>query len=162
GGSMTVSNGATLTVNGGQIGNGYLGGAGTIATSSANGARFAGLRVVPSITIASNSGTDRYTNVQNGGALVVAAALSSAVGLNGNNGAVFDGTGGSATVVADYGALVKGAGFFANPVITQNGGRVQAGNSPGSLSFGSLTLGPGVTTSIGFQINNATGVAGPA
>src|SRR5207302_3526130 len=43
-------------------------------------------------------------------------------GLFVNNGFVVDGTNGTATIVADFGSLVKGAGFFQNGVITQNGG----------------------------------------
>ena len=54
-------------------------------------------------------------------------------------------TGGFATIVADYGALVKGGGSYFNPVKTQNGGKFQAGNSPG------------VATSIGPNWNFAAG-----
>jgi hypothetical protein len=91
-----------------------------------------------------------------------------------NNGFVVDssnGGNGTATIIADYGALVKGAGFFQNPVITQNGGRVQAGNSPGKATYGSLTIGPGGIQNFGWQINdagpslsfpNAPGVPGPS
>jgi hypothetical protein len=65
-------------------------------------------------------------------------------------------------VIADYGALVKGAGFFQNAVITQNGGRFQAGNSPGVAKFGWFILGPGGVSDYVFAINDATGIAGPA
>src|SRR5205823_6966438 len=82
-------------------------------------------------------------------------------GLFVNNGVVVDSVG-SATVVADYGALVKGAGFYTNPVITQNGGKFQAGNSPGTASFGRFTLGPGGVSNYIFVINDATGTAGPS
>src|SRR5213079_835035 len=86
-------------------------------------------------------------------------------GLFVNNGYVIDSTGGGAgpgTVVADFGALVKGAGFFQNPVVTQNGGRFQAGNSPGAASFGTFAFGPGGVSDYVFAINDATGTAGPA
>jgi hypothetical protein len=95
-------------------------------------------------------------------------------GLFVNNGYVVDssnGGAGTATIIADYGSLVKGAGFYQNPVITQNGGRVQAGNSPGASSLGSLIIGPGGINNYGWQINdagpsyvhpNAPGVAGPS
>jgi autotransporter-associated beta strand protein len=83
-------------------------------------------------------------------------------GLFVNNGFVGDSTGSGAAIVADYGALVKGAGVFQSAVITQNGGKFQAGNSPGKATFGSLTLGPGGTQNFNWQINNATGVAGPS
>ena len=64
-------------------------------------------------------------------------------GLFVNNGFVGDSTGSGATIIADFGSLVKGVGTFANRVITQNGGKFQAGNSPGKAGFGHLTLGPG-------------------
>jgi hypothetical protein len=83
-------------------------------------------------------------------------------GLFVNNGFVGDSTSSGATIIADYGALVKGAGTFANPVITQNGGKFQAGNSPGKATFGQLTIGPGGTQNFNWQINNATGTAGPS
>jgi fibronectin-binding autotransporter adhesin len=82
-------------------------------------------------------------------------------GLFVNNGFVGDSTGGGATIIADYGALVKGAGTFQSGVITQNGGKFQAGNSPGISRAESLILGPGGTSSFNWQINNATGQAGP-
>ena len=85
-------------------------------------------------------------------------------GLLVNNGFVADSSNGgigTATVIADFGSLVKGAGFFQNPVITQNGGKFQAGNSPGAASFGSFVLGSGGVNSYVFAIDDATGVAGP-
>jgi fibronectin-binding autotransporter adhesin len=82
-------------------------------------------------------------------------------GLFVNNGFVGDSTGNGATIIADYGALVKGAGTFQSAVITQNGGKFQAGNSPGISRAESLILGPGGTSSFNWQINNATGAAGP-
>jgi hypothetical protein len=51
-------------------------------------------------------------------------------GLVVNNGFVGDITASGGTIVADFGSLVKGAGTFANAVITQNGGKFQAGNGP--------------------------------
>jgi autotransporter-associated beta strand protein len=86
-------------------------------------------------------------------------------GLFVNNGYVEDSTNnfqGTATVVADFGSLVKGAGFFQNTVITQNGGKFQPGNSPGSASFGKFVFGPGGVASYVFAIDDATGTAGPS
>jgi fibronectin-binding autotransporter adhesin len=86
-------------------------------------------------------------------------------GLFVNNGFVVDsssGGTGTATIVADFGALVKGAGYFQNPIITQNGGKVQAGNSPGSASFGRFVFGPGGVSNYVFAIDDATGQAGPS
>jgi autotransporter-associated beta strand protein len=86
-------------------------------------------------------------------------------GLFVNNGFVVDssnGGNGTSTIVADFGALVKGAGFFQNSVITQNGGKLQAGNSPGSAGFGRFVFGPGGVNNYVFAIDNATGVAGPS
>jgi autotransporter-associated beta strand protein len=85
-------------------------------------------------------------------------------GLFVNNGYIEDssnGFTGTATIVANFGALVKGAGFFQNSVVTQNGGKFQAGNSPGSASFGSFILGPGGVASYVFAIDDATGAPGP-
>ena len=50
-------------------------------------------------------------------------------GLFVNNGFVED-TVGNGKVIVDAGALYKGAGFSGVTIVTQNGGRVQAGNSP--------------------------------
>jgi hypothetical protein len=84
-------------------------------------------------------------------------------GLFVNNGFVADSsTAGTATVVADFGSLVKGAGYYQNTVITQNGGKFQAGNSPGSASFGNFVFGPGGVNNYVFAIDNATGTAGPS
>jgi hypothetical protein len=55
--------------------------------------------------------------------------------------------------------LVKGAGFFQNSVQTINGGRFQAGNSPGVVSFGKFVLGPGGVNNYVFAIDDATGDA---
>jgi autotransporter-associated beta strand protein len=83
-------------------------------------------------------------------------------GLFVNNGFVIDSTSGSpGRLIADYGALVKGAGFFQSPVVTQNGGRFQAGNSPGKATFGSFTFGPGGVADYVFAINDAAGAPGP-
>jgi fibronectin-binding autotransporter adhesin len=85
-------------------------------------------------------------------------------GLFVNNGFVDDSTNnglGTATVVADFGALVKGAGYYQNTVITQNGGKFQAGNSPGSATFGNFVFGPGGVGNYVFAIDDATGTAGP-
>jgi autotransporter-associated beta strand protein len=85
-------------------------------------------------------------------------------GLFVNNGYVEDTTNGgtgTATIVADFGSLVKGAGFFQNTVQTINGGKFQSGNSPGSTSFGRFVLGPGGVSSYVFAIDDATGAAGP-
>jgi fibronectin-binding autotransporter adhesin len=85
-------------------------------------------------------------------------------GLFVNNGFVVDSTNngqGTATIIADFGALVKGAGYYQNPIITQNGGKVQAGNSPGTASFGRFVFGPGGVSNYVFAIDDATGTAGP-
>jgi T5SS/PEP-CTERM-associated repeat protein len=84
-------------------------------------------------------------------------------GLLVNNGFVADGSPtGTATIIADFGALVKGAGYFQNSVITQNGGKFQAGNSPGSASFGNFVFGSGGVGNYVFAVDDATGTAGPS
>jgi hypothetical protein len=82
-------------------------------------------------------------------------------GLFVNNGYVVDSAAGTAAVVADYGTLVKGAGFYQNGVITVNGGKFQAGNSPGRVTVGQMVIGPGGTQDFNWQINDAKGTAGP-
>jgi autotransporter-associated beta strand protein len=85
-------------------------------------------------------------------------------GLFVNNGYVEDSTNnfqGTATIIADFGSLVKGAGFFQNTVQTVNGGKFQAGNSPGKATFGNFVLGPGGVSNYVFAIDDATGEAGP-
>jgi autotransporter-associated beta strand protein len=85
-------------------------------------------------------------------------------GLFVNNGFVVDSSNGGtgpATIVADYGSLVKGAGYFQNPVQTINGGKLQAGNSPGIASFGRFVFGPSGVNNYVFAIDDATGTAGP-
>jgi fibronectin-binding autotransporter adhesin len=84
-------------------------------------------------------------------------------GLFVNNGYVVDSAGlGKATIIADFGSLVKGAGFYQNSVQTVNGGKFQSGNSPGRSSFGSFAFGPGGVSNYIFAIDDATGVAGPS
>jgi hypothetical protein len=91
-------------------------------------------------------------------------------GLFVNNGFVADSTATPGSVIVDYGALYKGSGTNFVSVITQNGGRVQAGNSPGRFVSSQLTLGPGGTGNFLWQINdggpsstypNAPGLFGP-
>jgi hypothetical protein len=85
-------------------------------------------------------------------------------GLFVNNGYVEDSTNnfaGTATIIADFGSLVKGAGFFQNSVVTVNGGKFQAGNSPGLATFGKFVLGPGGVNNYVFAIDDAAGAAGP-
>src|SRR5947209_12534038 len=86
-------------------------------------------------------------------------------GLFVNNGYVEDSTNnfnGTATMIADFGALVKGAGYYQNTVQTINGGKFQAGNSPGKATFGNFLLGPGGVSNYIFAIDDATGAAGPS
>ena len=68
-------------------------------------------------------------------------------GLFVNNGFVSDfGSGAPGSIIVDFGALYKGAGFTGVNIVTQNGGRVQAGNSPGVAYNAVLTIGPGDST----------------
>jgi fibronectin-binding autotransporter adhesin len=83
-------------------------------------------------------------------------------GLFVNNGFVADSTGTPGSVIVDFGALYKGAGTNFVNVITQNGGKVQAGNSPGSMGFGRFVFGPGGINNYVFAIDDATGAAGPS
>jgi autotransporter-associated beta strand protein len=85
-------------------------------------------------------------------------------GLFVNNGAVFDSQGSPAShhnLIADYGATIKGAGAFQFTPVTQNGGKFSPGNSPGATSFGEFKVGAGGVSNYVFQIDDATGTAGP-
>jgi len=75
-------------------------------------------------------------------------------GLFVNNGFVIDSKN-TASVIVGYGALYKGAGTNFVPVVTQNGGKFSAGNSPGLAPFSTLTLGPGSLNNFDWQINDA-------
>jgi autotransporter-associated beta strand protein len=115
-----------------------------------------------------NAGSRTFiaTPANDGGPFVAAVDLNGknaivAGGLFVNNGFVGDSSGQGGSVIADYGALVKGGGTYQSAVITQNGGKFQVGNSPGISRAESLILGPGGTSSFNWQINNATGQAGP-
>jgi autotransporter-associated beta strand protein len=86
-------------------------------------------------------------------------------GLFVNNGAVFDSLASPAghhNLIADYGATIKGAGLFQFTPVTQNGGKFSPGNSPGAASFGQFKFGPGAVSNYVFQIDDATGAAGPS
>jgi autotransporter-associated beta strand protein len=88
-------------------------------------------------------------------------------GLFVNNGFVVDSLSSTTSVIVDggglyHGALYKGAGYTGSSPVTQNGGYVQAGNSPGSNHVGKLTFGIGGVLNYLIQIDDATGVAGPA
>jgi hypothetical protein len=83
-------------------------------------------------------------------------------GLFVNNGFVADSTGTPGSVIVDYGALYNGAGTTFVNIVTQNGGKVQAGNSPGSMSFGKFVFGPGGVNNYVFAIDDAAGAAGPS
>jgi autotransporter-associated beta strand protein len=79
-----------------------------------------------------------------------------------NNGLFLDSsTGGPGTVVVGFGAMVRGAGTYQNPVITQNGGTFQAGDSIGTARFGKFVFGPGGVSNYAFAIDDATGTPGP-
>jgi autotransporter-associated beta strand protein len=91
------------------------------------------------------------------------ALVVGGVFANNYGGFIFDFTNngsGTGTIIADYGSLVRGDGYFGVQVITQNGGKVQAGNSPGTASFGRFVFGPGGVSNYVFDINDATGTAG--
>jgi fibronectin-binding autotransporter adhesin len=82
-------------------------------------------------------------------------------GLFVNNGFTADSQSMSTSIIVGYGALFKGAGTNFVPIVTQNGGKFQAGNSPGVADFGSLVLGAGGVNNYVFAIDDATGTAGP-
>jgi autotransporter-associated beta strand protein len=136
-------------------------------------------------TLITNTGTSALT-FSNGSRTYIGTAATTnsggsptfvaGVDLNGKNAEIYDGLvvnygfvmdsssggTGTATLISDYNSLVKGNGFFQNPVITLNGGRVQAGDCPGKATFGGFTFGPEGVDNYLFQIDDAAGVAGPS
>jgi hypothetical protein len=272
GGTISVAAGQTVTFNGGAVGGASFDGGGTFV---ANGARFVGVNIAPSVAVTSTNPADQFVHAVNSGAVGVAAGVNAAgtdstinfngfinqgvgsltigatsqvnmasfqsygtttvnaatvtenfsqttlvtnlgtapLGFNGgsrtflgtpqtavfppnwpdpslrglptfvagidlhgqnavvanglfvNNGYVEDSTNnfqGPGTIVADFGSLVKGAGYFQNTVQTINGGKFQAGNSPGKAIFGNFAFGPAGVSDYVFAIDDATGAAGPS
>ena len=79
-----------------------------------------------------------------------------------DNGKVTDNSAlGIATIISDMGSLVKGAGQYDNSPQTRNGGRFQGGNCPGDVSVGDFVIGPDGVSNYTFEIDDATGTAGP-
>jgi hypothetical protein len=266
-GTISVAGGQTLNLSGATVTSAYLDGAGSFATGP-SAATLIAVTILPSVTLTSNNAGDRFTNVDNGGKLNVAAGLTAGVKFTGltnegsgtitvgqdaqvnvnnfqsygtltinpgsfngtsgnvtqvtntgtsplyfnggsrtfistvaqvsnqnagidlhgndaivagglfvNNGFVYDSVGsGTHRVVADYGALVKGAGFYQPLPKTINGGTFIAGNSPGRATTGTIVLGgpadpAGGLSNYTWQINDggpsvsfptAPGVSGPS
>jgi T5SS/PEP-CTERM-associated repeat protein len=187
GGAMTVSAGAGTPTTFSGFTNQASGSITVAAGSKVNAADF---ESYGTLTLAPNTAAARTAFVNAGpsplvfgggsrtfiGTPATASNPAASVDLNGqnavvagglfvNNGVVYDNSNGSFSgpgrLVADFGAVIKGAGSYVNTPVTQNGGRFQAGNSPGRAAHGSLTLGPGGLTNDTFQINNAAGMGGP-
>ncbi len=92
------------------------------------------------------------------------AAVSDHGGVFNNNGFVWDSSGGftgTAHIVDDFG-FVKGVGFYEYSPTTMDYGVFENGDCPGAVAMGALTFGPGGIGNDLFQINDATGTAGPA
>jgi autotransporter-associated beta strand protein len=160
GGSIATSAGVTLTVNGGTLAGGYVGGAGTFATDPTNGARFVNSTALPSVNITSNSPNDRFTNFTNGGKLTIAPGVNASgantvANLNGFNNQ------GAGAVTVGAGSRVSVANFQSFGVVAVNPATVNGqfslltntGNSVLSFNWGSRTF-------IGTAATAATFVAG--
>ena len=124
-GTIAVAEGAVLTLNGGTVTGGYLGGAGTFSTDAVNGARFANMTSLASVTIVSNSATDRFVDFTNNGSLTVAAGIN---------------TDGSSTTVNFNGFVNQGAGLVTIGAASQI-------NVSNFQSYGTLTIYPAVVGS---------------
>jgi autotransporter-associated beta strand protein len=159
----------TLTLNPGSF-NGTSGGVTQITNTGASPLTFNGGSRTFISTVAQvanpNAGIDLHGN-----------DAEVAGGLFVNNGFVYDSVGsGTHRIIADYGSLVKGAGFYQPLPRTINGGTFIAGNSPGHATTGTIVLGGpndpnGGLSDFTWQINNAgpsssypsaTGVSGPS
>ena len=80
-----------------------------------------------------------------------------------NNGFISDFSSGTAGKinVTDY-ALYKGVGFTGVEIVTSYGGTTEAGDCPGVATSANLTFGDGGVAGDRFQIDDATGTAGPS
>ena len=78
-----------------------------------------------------------------------------------NNGFVADTVGGG-EILDNSGGLVLGSGFFGVSIVTSGTGVFRAGNSPGVDFVGPLVFGAGGITNLQFDIDDATGTAGPS
>jgi hypothetical protein len=140
---------------------------GTLTLANATGSSKTLLINVGTSALYFNGGSRTFVGSVGGNAATAGIELNGqnaivAGGLFVNNGQVTDSSvAGVSTVIADYGALVKGAGSFDNSPITRNGGKYQAGNSPGVATMGRFVFGPGGVNNYVFAIDDATGTAGP-
>lgn len=168
GGSLTNASGQTLNWNGGiNQASGILtiGGAASVSDFT-----HYGMLSIPAGGVMTNTGSSSLvlgggsttfvgTQAAPGGVINVGARpMLVRGGLLVNNGSVGNSSG-TGQVIVDYGGLAKGAGYYDSIPVTQNGGRFSPGNSPGRVTVGSVTMNPGGIYD--FEINNATGVAGP-
>jgi autotransporter-associated beta strand protein len=183
GGGLTVAGGTTnpATVNGfTNEGSGSITVAGGSRVNAADFQTYGVMSLAPGTTavpsqVTNTGGSPLFLNGGSRtfvGTPATAGTFSAGIDLNGknvvvaggllvNNGYVVDSAAGSpGRVIADFGSLVKGAGFYQSTVVTQNGGQFQAGNSPGTVSFGEFTFGPGGVDRYVFSINDADGAAG--
>ena len=78
-----------------------------------------------------------------------------------NDGIIGDLVSTSTTINVEAGSLFYGNGITDVGIVTSNGGTVRAGDCPGLLTASNLTFGPGGAGGVGFQIDDAAGVAGP-
>jgi autotransporter-associated beta strand protein len=167
---VTVQGSGSVTVNAsGQVNASDLQTYGTLTLAPGTGASPTQLTNTGSSPLYFNGGSRTFVSIpSHAGQFDAGIDLAGqnavvAGGLFVNNGYVVDSVGaGTKTIVADFGSLVKGAGFYQNSVQTVNGGKFQSGNSPGQSSFGKFTFGPGGVTDYVFAIDDATGTAGPS
>jgi autotransporter-associated beta strand protein len=158
GAAIQVANNQTLTWNGGRMSAGGSLTLGQGAVASVRSFESSGRIVIQNGGELDNSGTNLVSG--GGGVIEVRAGgiLSSpatTIELNGsllvNNGTV-DGT-----TNVNFGSLAKGAGSF-GPVNVSDGGRFSPGNSPGTATLSSLTLGAGGRYE--FELNSAFATPG--
>jgi autotransporter-associated beta strand protein len=167
---VTIQGGGSVTIGlGGQVNASDFQTYGTLTVAPGTGASPTQLGNTGSSPLFFNGGSRTFLSIAShagqfdAGIDLAGQSAVVAGGLFVNNGYVVDSVGaGTRTIVADFGSLVKGAGFFQNSVQTVNGGKFQSGNSPGMASFGSFIFGPGGVSNYVFSIDDATGAAGPS
>ena len=156
-----VSGGATLDVFGFDQSIVSLAGAGTVRNGGASGA---------TLTVGGGTSTTFSGGMEDGGAaLALTKSGSGTLTLSGANtytGATAVNAGrlnvtgslGNTAVTVANGATLGGSGTIAGAVSIQSGGTIAAGNSPGTLTVGSLSLVAGSV--LDYELGNPGGVAG--
>ncbi|WOK36286.1 autotransporter-associated beta strand repeat-containing protein [Sphingomonas sp. C3-2] len=172
-GGSALNDDVAVTINAGQLEIGAsetigsLAGAGTVRIDTANQT----LTVGGNNTSTTYSGVIREISGMAGGLTKAGTGTLTLTGANSYTGATtvnggtlrVNGSLGSGAVTVNNGATLGGSGSIGGAVTVLSGGTLSAGNSPGTLTVASLTLGAGANST--FELNTpgvvgGTGVGG--